>query len=40
VEKNGQKMGRKRLYVVMLRFIAPILLMILLLKSLGILTAI
>lgn len=40
VEKNGQKMGRKRLYVVMLRFIAPVLLMILLLKSLGILTAI
>lgn len=36
VEKNGSKMGRKRLYVVMIKFIAPIMLFILLLKSLGV----
>lgn len=35
VEKNGNKMGRKRLYVVMIKFIAPLLLTFLLLKSLG-----
>lgn len=40
VEKSGCKMGRKRLYVVMIQYIAPILLVILLLKSLGILTVI
>lgn len=40
VEKTGIKMGRKRLYLVMIRFIAPALLLILLLKSLGILTVI
>lgn len=38
VEKNGRKMGRKRLYVVMIRFIAPILLVILFLKSVGFLS--
>ena len=40
VEKSGCKFGRKKLYVVMLRYIAPVLLLILLLKSLGILTII
>ncbi len=40
VEKNGCRFGRKQLYIVMIRFIAPILLIILLLKSVGILTVI
>lgn len=40
VEKSGCKFGRKRLYIVMIKFIAPILLVILLLKSLGVLTII
>ena len=40
VEKSGCKFGRKKLYIVMLRYIAPILLLILLLKSLGIVTII
>lgn len=40
VEKSGCKFGRKKLYVVMLRYVAPILLLILLLKSLGIVTII
>lgn len=35
VEKTGCKFGRKRLYVVMIRFIAPVLLVVLLWKSLG-----
>lgn len=39
-EKSGCKFGRKVLYVVMIKVIAPILLIILLLKSLGILTVI
>ncbi|MDO4490545.1 MAG: sodium-dependent transporter [Lachnospiraceae bacterium] len=38
VEKNGETMGRKKLYCVMIKFIAPILLLILLLKALGIVT--
>ncbi len=38
VEKNGCKFGRRLLYTVMVKFIAPVLLLILLLKSLGILT--
>lgn len=37
VEKNGCLFRRKKLYVTMIRYIAPILLLILLLKSLGIL---
>lgn len=37
VEKSGAKMGRKRLYVVMIRYIVPGLLLILLLNSVGIL---
>lgn len=40
VEKSGCTFGRKRLYVVMIRFIAPVLLVVLLLKSIGILTMI
>ena len=40
VEKSGCTFGRKKLYVVMIRFIAPILLVVLLLKSIGILTII
>ena len=40
VEKSGCKFGRKKLYEVMLRYVAPILLLILLLKSLGIVTII
>lgn len=38
VEKSGCKFGRKLLYVVMIKVVAPILLVILLLKSLGIIT--
>jgi len=37
VEKNGHVMGRKGLYRIMIRYVAPVLLSILLLKSLGIL---
>ncbi len=37
VEKSGHKFGRKGLYVVMIRYIAPVLLLVLLLKSIGIL---
>jgi NSS family neurotransmitter:Na+ symporter len=40
VEKTGCRMGRRGLYIVMIRFIAPVLLVVLLLKSLGILTVI
>ncbi len=40
VEKTGNKMGRKNLFKVMIMVIAPLLLLILLLKSLGILTII
>jgi NSS family neurotransmitter:Na+ symporter len=37
VEKNGEKMGRKRLYRTMIKFVAPVLLLLLLLQTLGIL---
>ncbi|CCY59541.1 transporter [Clostridium sp. CAG:632] len=40
VEKTGHKFGRKHLYIVMIKVIAPLLLVILFLKSLGLLTAI
>ncbi|MFR3009396.1 MAG: sodium-dependent transporter, partial [Pseudoruminococcus massiliensis] len=40
VEKNGEKMGRKRLYIVMIKYIALIMLVILFLKSIGVLTII
>lgn len=38
VEKSGHKMGRKSMYIIMIKYIAPILLLVLLLKSLGIIT--
>lgn len=34
--KNGEKFGRKKLYVVMIKYIAPVLLLVLLLGSLGV----
>ncbi|MGN0367345.1 MAG: sodium-dependent transporter [Wujia sp.] len=37
VEKNGEKMGRKRLYAAMVMVVAPILLVLILLRSMGIL---
>lgn len=37
VSKNGEKMGRKRLFYVMIRYIAPVLLVVLFAKSVGIL---
>ncbi len=40
VEKTGCRFGRKRLFVVMIRFIAPALLVILFLKSIGVLNMI
>ena len=33
--KNGEKMGRKGLYVAMIKFVAPVLLLVLFLKSIG-----
>ncbi len=36
VEKTGCRFGRRRLYLVMVRYIAPVLLLVLLLKSLGV----
>lgn len=38
VEKNGEKMGRKGLFTVMIKYIAPVMLFILFLKSVGIIT--
>lgn len=40
VEKSGCTFGRRKLYVVMIKYIAPVLLIILLLKSIGVLTVI
>ncbi len=34
--KNGEKFGRKRLFVVMVRFVSPVLLLVLLLQSMGV----
>lgn len=36
VTKNGEKFGRKQLYIIMIKFIAPILMVILLFQSLGV----
>ncbi|MBR5722181.1 MAG: sodium-dependent transporter, partial [Oscillospiraceae bacterium] len=36
VTKNGERFGRRGLYVVMIRFIAPVLLFVLLLGSVGV----
>lgn len=38
VTKNGEKFGREKLYVGMIKYVTPILLLILLLKALGIVT--
>ena len=35
--KNGEKFGRKTLYIVMIKFVAPLGLLLLLLKTTGIL---
>jgi NSS family neurotransmitter:Na+ symporter len=35
VTRNGEHFGREKLYVVMIRYIAPVLLMMLLLQALG-----
>lgn len=40
IERNGEHFGRKRLYCVMIKYVAPVLLFILFLKSVGILTII
>lgn len=40
VEKTGCKFGRKKLFILMIRYISPVLLVILFLKSIGILTVI
>lgn len=40
VEKNGKKMGRKLLYIAMIKVVAPAMLILLFLKSVGILTVI
>lgn len=40
VEKNGVKMSRKRMYIIMIKYIAPIMLILLFLKSVGVLTVI
>ena len=37
VTRNGERFGREKLYVVMIKFVTPVLLMILLLQALGIL---
>ena len=34
--KNGEKFGRKTLYIIMIKFVSPVLLFILLLGSFGI----
>lgn len=38
--KNGEKFGRRKLFIVTIKFIAPVLLFILFLKSVGVVTAI
>lgn len=38
--KNGEKFGRKKLFIITIKFVAPVLLFILFLKSLGVVTAI
>ena len=37
VTKNGEAFGRKKLYIVMIKYVAPVMLFILFLKALGIL---
>ena len=38
IEKNGSKFGRRKLYIAMIKVVAPILLLVLLLMSLGVIT--
>ena len=38
VTKNGERFGREKLFIVMIKYIAPVLLLVLLLKSIGIIT--
>lgn len=38
VTKNGESFGRKKLYVVMLKYVTPVMLLVLLLKAVGIIT--
>ena len=38
VTKNGEHFGREKLFIVMIKYIAPVLLLVLLLKSIGIIT--
>ena len=40
VEKTGKRLFRRDLYVVMIKFVAPILLIVLFLKSIGVLKVI
>jgi NSS family neurotransmitter:Na+ symporter len=37
VGKNGETMGRKRLFVIMLKYIAPLFLLLLLMQTTGVL---
>ena len=37
VKRNGEKFGREKLYVVMVKYVTPVLLLLLLLQALGIL---
>ena len=37
VKRNGERFGRQNLYVVMVKFVAPVLLLLLLLQALGVL---
>ena len=36
VTRNGEKFGREKLYIVMVKYVTPVLLLILLLQALGI----
>lgn len=40
IEKTGYRFSRRQLYIVMVRFVAPVLLTVLLFKSIGLLTMI
>jgi len=36
IKRNGERFGREKLYIVMIKFVAPVLLLFLLLQSLGV----
>ena len=38
MERNGEHFGRKKVYIVMIKFIAPIMMFVLFLQSTGLLT--